>query len=291
MVREVIIELAVALHFLFRILGIGAPDDIRQSRTLARKDFFGGPRNWRVWLALGLHDIKMRYKRTILGPVWISLSMMMTFVAIGLLYSALLKSDIRSFMPYLGAGMVLWGLASTAVGEASQVFLNSRHIITSLQLPLTIHVIRCVLRNSIVFSHNVVMFIVVSAVLGTTLSLNSLFLLISFPLFLLGLYLTCLIIAILGARFRDIGPAVGMLTQLFFFLTPIIWSPEHIPEGRKYWVTYNPIYHMIEIVRAPLLGEMPAAQSIIVSLLFVLVLTAVSYVLFINLRRRIAYWL
>jgi len=246
---------------------------------------------WRVWLELGRHDIRMRYKRTLLGPLWISLSMAATFTAMSMLYSALLKTDIHSFLPYLGAGMVLWGLASSTVNEAPQIFLNSRHIITSMQMPLTVHVIRCVVRNTIIFFHNLVIYVVVALALGVRPMPATLFVFVGIPIFLMSAYFIALIVAIVGARFRDIAPVVGTVTQFLFFLTPIIWSPEHIPDGKKYWVTANPFHHLIEIVRAPLLGTVPPVQSLVIATAFTAILAVVSFLVFRSLRRRIIYWL
>jgi ABC-type polysaccharide/polyol phosphate export permease len=257
----------------------------------ALTDFFQVFRQWRTWAALGVHDVRMRYRRTVLGPLWISLSIGATFVSMGMLFSALFKTDVRTYLPYLGAGMILWSLATGVTGEAPGLFPANQHIIKTMRLPLSLHVARCVFRNAVIFLHHLAVFFVAALVAGLRPGWETLLIAASLPVFLLALYFVAVIIALLGARFRDIGPMIGMTTQFLFFLTPIIWSPEHIPDGRKYWVYANPVHHMIEIVRAPLLGTLPPGRTIAVALAFTALLGVTSVVCFILLRRRVVYWI
>ena len=261
------------------------------ARRLAREDFWGGFLAWRIWLSLGLHDVKIRYRRTILGPLWITLGMVTMFVSMGMLFSALYKDDVRTLLPYLGVGLVLWTFGASTINEATLAFQSAQQLVRSLKSPLTIHVLRCVVRNGIIFLHNAAAVFIVSIALGMEPGLITLLVLVTLPLFLLALHFSSLILATLGARFRDIGPVVSMLLQMLFFLTPIIWSPANIPNGRKYWIIANPIYHLIECVRAPLLGKMPETISLVVATGMTIALAFASYMLYVRFRRRIPYWL
>lgn len=258
---------------------------------IAHQDYIRALTSWRLWCCLGLRDISIRYKRTILGPLWITLSMSATFVALGMLFSAILKNDIHTYLPYLATGMVTWTLINAMANDAPQIFVESQHIITSLRLPLPVHVLRCTVRNGLIFLHNCGAALMAHLALGGHIGPAGLILLITLPLLFAILFSGGLVLAMLGARFRDLGPIIGMVMQFLFFLTPIMWSPDDIPLGRKWWVKINPIYHVVESIRAPLLGHAPQTVSVIVTFGFAVLLGLLAYGVFCLFRRRISYWL
>lgn len=263
----------------------------RRSLRLAHAEFWEGLLSWRLWLRLGIHDIRIRYRRTYLGPFWITLSTSANFIAFGMLFSAVLKNDVTHFLPYLAGGLVSWTAINAMAGEGPQIFLDAQNVINSLRVPLTVHVLRCLVRNAVIFLHSCLAAIAALLILGGKLSADHLLLLVSVPLFLWVLFAGTLILSILGARFRDLGPIVTMGMQFVFFVTPIIWTPDDLPLARKWWVGINPAYHLIEIVRQPLLGRAPAPVSWMVATGSGLLLGMAAYGLFCLFRRRIAYWL
>ena len=263
----------------------------RHSLQLARSDYLRGLLAWRIWLRLGLGDIRIRYKRTVLGPLWITLSMTASFVAMGMLFSAVYKNDVHRYLPYLAAGMVAWGMIGTVAAEGPFIFVNAHHIISSLRVPLVVHVLRCVVRNGTVFFYNMTAAAASYFILGGEWHAAHLLLLLTLPLFFATLFSAGLILAIVGARYRDLGPILAVSLQLIFFMTPILWSPEDLPNASKWWVTANPFYHLIEIVRAPMLGAVPSFESAAISTACLVILAAAGYGLFGLFRRRISYWL
>ena len=137
--------------------------------------------------------------------------------------------------------------------------------------------------------HNAAVFVVVAAVFAVWPGWTGL-------LALPGLLLLCLngiwaglLLGIVSARFRDVPPIVTSVVRICFFVTPIIWMPELLP-ARTLVLDANPFFHLVEVVRAPLLGQMPGLASWIA----VLVMTAagwlVTFAFFRRYRRRIAYW-
>jgi len=158
-------------------------------------------------------------------------------------------------------------------------------------MPLVIHVLRCVVRNQVTFLHNLSAAIATLLILGGKLTIFVLMLPISLPLLFATAFAVGLILAIVGARFRDMGPVIAMAVQLIFFMTPTMWRPEDLPNASKWWVTANPAYHLIEMVRAPLLGTMPSPLSCAVSVATATLLTLGATLLYRRFRRRIFYWL
>lgn len=257
----------------------------------AHRDFVCGILSFKTWASLGLYDIRLRYKRTLLGPLWITIGTAVTFTMMAMLFSAVLKQDIRQFLPYLGAGMIIWSLISSVVTEGPSIFIQYHHIIDTIKMPLTVHPLRCVFRNLLIFSHNLVAYLIVVAFVGDLPGASALLLFITLPILCLALFSAALLLAMIGARFRDVGQMIGVVMQLLFFLTPIIWSPSDIPHGRKYWVTGNPFHHLLEIVRQPLLGELPSTLSLTVAGATSIGLALIAYAVFAVMRRRVSYWL
>ena len=98
-----------------------------------------------------------------------------------------------------------------------------------------------------------------------------------------------LAIGMVSARFRDIPQLIASVVQILFFLTPIFWKPESL-KGHAYIVDFNPFYHLLEIVRAPLLGNWPTQTNYVGALLVTLINVAIAGALFSRFRSRIAYW-
>ncbi|MBF0285847.1 MAG: ABC transporter permease [Magnetococcales bacterium] len=257
----------------------------------AASEYVQGVRLWPLWLGLAVRDIRIRYKRTLLGPLWITLSMALTFTMLGMLFSALLENDIHHSLPHLAAGLATWGLVSGAAMEGPHIFVHSQHLIRSLRLPLTVHVLRQTTLNFFIFFHNALAALAAFVLLGGELNAAMLFWLVGLPVTFVTLFSGGLIFAILGARFRDLGPMVAVAMQLLFYMTPILWSPSDLPMARKYWITLNPLHHVIEMVRAPMLGRMPEPLSLGVAVGAAVVLGAGAFFLLGASRRRIAYWL
>ncbi len=258
---------------------------------IAGSDMLCGLLAWRLWWGLGFQDIRIRYKRTYLGPLWITASMAATFVAMGILFSTVLKSEIRLYLPYLAFGMVTWNFLASAASDGPQIFVESQHIINSLKMPFSVHVLRYLVRNIIIFGHNLVAALATLWILGGSIGHTWPLALLGLPILFLTAFALGLILAIMGARFRDLGPMIGMVIQLAFFLTPILWRLEDIPEPYHWWVSVNPAYHLIELIRAPLMGSNAFWPSLLAATLTAFLLLGVAFALLSIFRRRISYWL
>jgi len=263
----------------------------RHSLRRAHEDFVDGICGARKWAFLALLDIKMRYRRTFLGPLWITISTTTSFILMAMLFSAVIQNDIHRFLPYVGGGMIVWSFLSSVINEAPGIFISSQHIIDSVKQPLTTHVLRSVCRHGLIFLHNLAAYGVVCFVVDHAFDRHALLLLLSLPVLFFTSYFLALLLAMIGARFRDIAQMVGIATQILFFMTPIFWRQSDIPGGRKYWIFANPIYHLIEIVRAPLMGKPPSLLSFAVCGGLLILAGLSSYLVFLFFRRRIWYWL
>src|SRR3989338_5643978 len=127
----------------------------------AIEDIVGAIKKWRICLALARQDIKLRYRRSALGPFWITISMAITVFSIGLLYGHLLHINIQRYFPFLTAGMLGWLLISLSIMEMVEGFTSTEGLILikQIKLPYTLYIHRVILRNFIVFFHHILVFI------------------------------------------------------------------------------------------------------------------------------------
>jgi len=253
-------------------------------------DIVAGVFAWRIWGTLGWHDIRQRYRRSILGPFWFTLSTAIMVVVLGLLYSTLLKQEIRAYLPFLAVGLVVWQYIGSIINEGCTAFIGSAHLIKQISLPLTIHVCRLVWRNFVILLHSLPVVIVMLIVFGAPVGIE--FVLVPFGLLVLMLHGVWMgtVLGILCARFRDIPPIVTNLVQVAFFFTPVMWMPE-ILQDRAWVAHYNPFYHLIEIVRAPLLDRPIHLESWVWSLGLLIFGFAFAQYLMRRARNRVPYWL
>lgn len=263
-----------------------------QSQTrLALRDIAEAVFNPQLWIMLGWQDIKQRYRRSMLGPFWLTISTAVMVLALGFLYAAIFRQPLNEYLPYLATGLVIWTFIAGSVADGCNAFIASDGIIKQIRVPFATHALRTVWRNLIILGHNAVIIVVVVAIFGRNHDITTLALLI--PALALVVLNGCWLTLLLGticARFRDIPLIIANLMQLLFFLTPIIWQPSLLP-GRQRFVFWNPLYHFVEILRAPILGSLPPISSWLAVAAITLGGWTICFLFFQRYRRRIAYWL
>lgn len=267
--------------------------DSRDSRVPADRavldDVSAAMRGWRVWMLLALLDIKHKYRRSILGPFWITISMGVLILGISLLYSKLFKMDLRVYLPYIALGDIVWIYMSTTVQEGCSTFTAAENVIRSMRLPMMTHVMRLVTRSFIIFLHGALAYVPFAIYLRVT---PEWIWLLAVPGVLLILVATIPITALFGvlaARFRDLQPAIANVMQLGFFMTPIIWKAEMLGTSR-WFADINPLYHFIQIVRQPLMGEVPRMLSYGVVVGVIVAATVATAVVLVRSRHKISFW-
>jgi lipopolysaccharide transport system permease protein len=250
----------------------------------------GALRSHPQWLYLAVQDVRLRYRRSIIGPWWVTISTGIMIMMLSFLWSKIFGSDIRTYMPFFAIGFIMWGWMSAIVTESASGFEPYQAAIKQIKLPFPSFVLRLSMRHLIVLAHNLVVIFLVLFIIGKGLPWLSL---LSIPaLILIQLNLVCLSITIMTfcTRFQDMAQVVATLTQIIFFFTPILWQPESL-KGKSYLIEFNPVHHWMEIIRAPLLGSLPSLGSWLWSFGTLLVLMATSFYVMGRYRSRIAFWL
>ena len=271
-------------------------DDAADSKTFRRAiaDLTEGLRRHQLWLHLGWQDIKQRYRRSLLGPLWITIATGTTAVAMGGLYSKLFHLELSEHLPYVTLGLIIWGLLSASILEGAEVFVANEGLIKQLPTALSVHVYRLVWRQALLFAHNIVIYVIIAMIYPKPWKWTDLSVIPALALIMLNCIWAALVFGIVGTRFRDIGPLLNSIVQLLFFMTPIIWNDQTLAQqgaGQWRWIVeLNPLFHYLDIVRAPLLGADQHARHWVV----VIALTVMGWILAAfalrQYRSRVPYW-
>ncbi|MBW8270323.1 ABC transporter permease [Caldovatus aquaticus] len=266
--------------------------DAAAPRRLARAlaDLGEGARRWRLAAALAWLDLRNRYRGSVLGPLWLTLSTAVMLGALGWLYAALFRMPVGEYLPWLAVSLILWNVIATAVGEACACLTGAEAVIRQLPLPHSVHALRCVMRNALVAAHNLPLIAVVFLIFGVAPGWGALLVLPGLGLIALNAFAAALLLGMLCARFRDIGPIVGSVMQIAFFVTPVIWKPELLDPRLRLLLPLNPFHAVMETVRAPLLEGGGSPWAWLAALLWTAAHGAVAFAFFARFRGRIAFW-
>lgn len=260
------------------------------SRSPALVDLLQTLKHWPIVTFLALSDVRARYRRSVLGPLWLTLGTAVGSVGLGLLWSELLKVDAKTFVPTLTAGLIFWQFISGVVTESSALYGRQAAIVRNLSLPLSIHPLQLLFKHLVNLFHNIPVFLLLAIFLDVPLTLNTLLFFPFLVLVALNLFCICMVISLLGARFRDLEHIVAAVMPLLMFVSPVFYRPNYLPFSQNI-IWMNPLSHLIEIVRDPLLGVVPPIFVIITNLVMLLVGGVFAFWLFSKKRNRIAFWI
>ena len=252
-------------------------------------DVVSGARLYRLWSRFAIHDIRQRFRRSVLGPFWLTISMGTMIGTLGFLFSVVFRQDVAKTLPFIATGIIFWGLLTSCLTEGAMVFISAESDIRNLPIPLSVHFYRMVARCVMIWGFNMAIYVVVSIWFKLVPDWNTLLFIPGFVLFLVNAAWIALSFGVLSTRYRDIPQVIATVIQVVFFLTPIFWSPANLP-NRPAFVLLNPFYHLIEIVRAPLLGEMPTQTSWVFCIAMALAGFGFTAWLYRRAHARIAYW-
>ncbi len=258
---------------------------------IARRDILAGIRNWYLWGLLGWLDIRQRYRRSLLGPFWLTISMGVTVAALGVLYSFLFKISTAELLPWLTVGFILWALINGIISESCTCFIGAEGVIKQVQIPMTLHLLRVLWRNLIIMAHNLAILPIIYVIYGLALTPTTLLVIPGMALLILNLSWFCLLVGMVCTRFRDLPQIVASVMQIAFYVTPIIWKPALLPPEWQPLLDLNPFYHLMDVVRSPLLGVSPQPQSWAYDAGFLVFGACLTVAVYSRFHRRIPYWL
>lgn len=216
--------------------------------------------SWRLWTLLGWLEVRQRYARSRVGPFWLTISMGVMIASIGMVYGTLFGQNMSDYLPFLSTGLVMWGLLAQTVNEGSNAYIASSTYIRQAATPKLLYVLQVVWRNVVILAHNIVIIVGLFVLFGVK-NWDVLPLFVpAFAIYLLNVTWMAMVAGLLSARFRDLPQIVSALMQVAFYVTPIMYRPNAL--NRFSWIVeFNPLAYLIELVRAPLIGQAPSALA------------------------------
>ena len=270
---------------------VNQPGRLTLSEAVA--DITSGISGYSIWYTLALIDIKQRYRRSILGPFWITINSSVIIFMITIVFSRIFKMELDVYVPFFAVGTIVWNFYSTSINESCGTFLAVDSLMRQTRLPIFTHIMRVLCRNTFIFLHN--FFVIFFVLMYFNKIPHVIFILqfiIGFFIVLLNLYMLAVPLAVISARFRDVGQIIQNFIQAIFYITPIMWMPEQIPTGNfSKILLLNPFYYYIDILRSPLLSHEVSNFSYLVIFGMSVLLLIGAIISLIFFKKRIVYWI
>jgi len=269
---------------------VGAFARVRTWLASGLDEMAQGIRAWRVSHLMGLNEIRRRYARSKIGQFWVTISTAIMVIALGLVWSGLWKVPLAELVPFISISLILWGLITSTTGEAATTFVQSGPMFLNQGMSFSTAIYALLYRNLLIFAHNLPIIAVTMIVFSVPLGATALLALPGFVILSIALLWLGYVVAIACVRFRDLTQLVQSGLLIAFFVTPVMWKPDQIPEDRHF-LLFNPFAALLAIVREPLLGQFPPLRDWLVAIAFsvgglLLALPLIGYC-----RRRIIYWI
>jgi ABC-type polysaccharide/polyol phosphate export permease len=248
---------------------------------------------WRVWYFLGLQDLKARYRRSFIGPAWLLLNLAFFVGSVGAVYGLLFGQSMSEFLPYLTVGFIVWGFIVSSLTEASMTFVNAEGYIKQFSYPKQLYLFRSLVSYGCNLLIGLLVLIPIQLYFGSFSIERWLMALPGLVLLFLAVLGHIVIVAYLGARFRDLPHALGSLLQLLFFVTPIMFPVKILQEKHLDFVyQFNPLHYLIEVVRLPILqGGWASTDSYIYTGIYILIVWLLAVITAKRLDSKVVFFL
>jgi ABC-type polysaccharide/polyol phosphate export permease len=213
---------------------------------------------WRLVHLLAHHELKQRYRRSYLGTIWVAIGMIVWVLTVTFVFNSIFNLPTRDFLPYVAVGMVVWNFFSSCVSDSGNALINNQEYIKSVPLPLSVFVFKAIWLNAAIAAQNLAIVLIVVALLRDLSPYGVLMSGLGVGLVVLNVGWISLLAAIVCTRFRDMPALIANAMQILFYLTPVVWVSSLVPAGARALLRWNPLFHLLAVVRDPLLfGAMP----------------------------------
>ncbi len=255
------------------------------------RDLSESLRKWRLWVHLGWNDVAKQYRRSFLGPVWITLNTGIFIVAFSFIGAQLFHQQVESYLAFFSTGNIVFSFFSSLINEGCASFTSAETYLKQGSVPKLTFVFRVLVRGLVMLGHNA--FIILGALvwLGSVGSVHWAAMLFGLLLSVTAGFFVVGILGAVAARFRDVPMIVSSAMQVLYFLTPVMWRPEQLTQRAQWLVVLNPLSIFLDLVRKPILGQPVGEQTYFSALIVIALLALLFFALFTVVRRRIVYWL
>lgn len=233
-----------------------------------------------IVLFLTYKNLQLKYKHSALGFLWSLLHPFLYLLIFLVIFSAAFPG-IENYPLYVLSGLVFWIYFAGGTSQLSLVFIKNTHLIKSLNIPKTIYAVTELGSELISFVLALIPFMVLMYFMGMQFNLTLLYLIPVTLLFSVFIFAVGIILGSLNVFFRDVGILWNTLNPALFYATPLVYSPEIVPEQYRYLLKFNPLYHFMEIIRDVLLyAQAPSLHYTGRCLLITLVASVLAYIIY-----------
>ncbi len=240
---------------------------------------------------LVVHDLKVRYKRSVIGFLWTLINPILMTIVFTVVFSTLFKSSVKDYIIYFLAGWLLWNFFAESTSASASCILASGGLFKQIYVPKIVFVIAMVGSKLINFFLALAVLFALMIVIGSPFNAAMLFLPISVIMtlsFTLGISLA---LACMCVFFRDVLETFMILLMPWMFLTPIFYTVDIIPQKFMPLVKLNPMFYFVEAFRAPLyLGKIPSIETLICGWAAALAALLIGYALFARYEDQFVYY-
>lgn len=234
-------------------------------------------------------DLLSRYRRTILGPLWMSITLGFGSTGLGILWSQIWNMPPHEIIPTTTFGFLIWMFISGCINESTNVFTDSGDIIKSLKVPIIFFPMVALFRQFFNFVHAWPIIIIVMMIYPPETIKNLWLFFPSLMLCLVNIFLVMIVIGVICVRYRDVPPLINAIMPMLFFLSPVLFKASQI-EGISWIILINPLTHYIFLLRTPLEGSLIMPSTLIIVAAHTLLLISACIYLLRYKSNRIVFW-
>jgi lipopolysaccharide transport system permease protein len=256
----------------------------------AVRDIVLGTVNWRPWYVLGISEMRHRYRRSMLGPFWITATMGIQAFVMGVLLSYLFKTDTQKFLPFVCVSLVTWTFVSTSLNEGAGAFIGMSSAILQVHRPLWTYVMLVLWRNALIYVHTIVVFFVPAFYMGIYPSWTYVLIPLGLAIVILNTGWMALAVGVISARFRDVPLIITNALNVLVWLTPVYYQPEQLGANTKALLSLNPLTSIIEVGRGPFLNQVPPISTWLTAIGIAVFGWVFVLALYSRTRARIPFW-
>lgn len=240
---------------------------------------------------LVIRDIKVRYKRSVLGILWTMLAPLLNMIALTLVFSSILKTAIANYPVYFMTGSIFWAFFAQTTTSAALQTTASNELAKRMFVPRSVFIASAVGGGLVNLVLSLVPLILIIVVTGYPFHPTWAFLPISIFITTLFTAGVSLLLFTITSRFADVREMYTVLVQTWFFLTPIVYEPSIVPYRYRVLLSLNPMYHLIQVFRKPIYeGVLPGPALLAGAFGLSVAVLVTGWVYFCHRADRMAYW-
>ena len=226
-------------------------------------------------------DVKIKYRRSVLGVLWTLLNPLFMMIILSVVFSNLFKFDVENYSLYILSGQVVFNFFSGATTDAMSAIFGNASLIKKVYVPKYLYPLSTVIYNYIIFLISLVVLAIVGVILGVKPTIYLLQAPVALIIILILSYGSGMFLATIGVFFRDIEYLWSVALMLIMYTCAIFYYPSKLLKSGWAWILkFNPLYCTIQIFRSAIFGEPMYAPYVIYAAAFSVVITIIGLVCF-----------